>query len=551
MVAWTCRAKRATVSQRLIADSDTCLTPLRFIDLFAGLGGFHRALASLGYECVFASEKDPELQDLYRQNFPATASVTYGDLRISKQLVPEHDILCAGFPCQPFSKSGYQRGRLDVRGTLFDEIVWILRAKRPPIVLLENVGNFERHDGGQTWHTVKSELEQLGYHLQATMHCTSGGRGLISPHHIGHPHHRERFYCVATLAPLTAEPFAPRLRECSTALMPLVQPDEDLSLQDRLETAPSAQQSRCIAHWQAFLAALPMREVTLPSFPIWGDELWATYPFQGITPARLSTVELAKHAKAHGVIPQNATRDQLLAMLPSYARADRDEFEPWKVEFIRKNRAWLATIEARLPSGWTAALRQFPASLRKLEWNCQGEERDIYRHVLQFRPSGLRVKRMTSSPALVAMTATQIPFLGPAGRFLTRVEGLRLQGFPDNHLLPHARQDAFQALGNAVHVDVVRDIADRTIRASPPAMLSATAACSMTGVGVVHKMATGEASVLGQRPLGPPCKFNTNPPYVAASPEPSRAIADKSDLKVTSLTSGGNAAATRGTAAPS
>ena len=448
------------------------MTRLRFIDLFAGLGGFHRALASMGHECVFASESNSELLDLYKVNFPEATTVAHGDLRDAKHLVPAHDILCAGFPCQPFSKSGFQLGRQDRRGTLFDEIVWILEKHRPAFVILENVGNFERHDGGQTWLTVQHELERLGYAWQATTHCTTGGHGLISPHHIGHPQHRERFYCVATREPLLVEPFAPRTRRRKTDLAPLLQRNLELDAQDRAETAANEQQLRCIAHWNKFLAVLPEGEVVLPSFPIWGDELWATYPFEDTTPSRLHMDELAKHAASHGAIRDGMTRAEMLALLPSYAREDRDRFENWKIDFIRKNRAWLQAIRSRLSAEWVGELRGFPASLRKLEWNCQGEVRNLDQHVLQFRPSGLRVKRMTSSPALVAMTPTQIPFLGPARRFLSRVEGLRLQGFPDEHRLPAGRQEAFQALGNAVHVGLVEDVATRMLAAAPPSLLA-------------------------------------------------------------------------------
>ena len=445
---------------------------LRFIDLFAGLGGFHRALESLGHECVFASELNPDLLELYKLNFPKSADVTYGDIRQAKHIVPPHDILCAGFPCQPFSKSGFQLGRDDVRGTLFDEIVWIIERHHPRFVLLENVGNFERHDEGRTWDTICGELERLGYYLEATTHCTTGGRGLLSPHHIGFPQHRERFYCVATLVPLRDEPFAPRERARRTDLAPLMVDAAELSIRDRAESTPTEQQIRCIDHWNAFLSALPADSVKLPSFPIWGDELWATYPFEATTPSRLSHAELLYHAARHGVVRAGATHAELLEMLPSYAREDRDHFEPWKIDFIRKNRHWLRSILPRLPSGWVEQLRAFPPSLRKLEWNCQGEVRDLYHHVLQFRPSGLRVKRMTSSPALVAMTSTQIPFLGPAKRFLSRVEGLRIQGFPDDHLLPDSRPDAFRALGNAVHVGLITDICRRMLDRAPSTLVA-------------------------------------------------------------------------------
>ena len=136
---------------------------LRFLDLFAGLGGFHCALADLGHECVFASEIDDELRDLYCRNFRMESA---GDTRaIDPAKIPSHDVLCAGFPCQPFSKAGYQLGWEDeVRGTLFGNVTEILREHRPKYVILENVGNFERHDHGNTWLIVKSALATLDYH---------------------------------------------------------------------------------------------------------------------------------------------------------------------------------------------------------------------------------------------------------------------------------------------------------------------------------------------------------------------------------------------------
>ncbi len=168
---------------------------LRFIDLFAGLGGFHHGLAQLGHECVFASEIDPELRDIYQENF---GIAPHGDIREIDPLdIPEHDILCAGFPCLPFSKAGFQRGLEDkVRGTLFGTISNILSVHKPEYLILENVGNFERHDNGITWKTVKQTLTEFGYDILATEHKATGGSGLLSPHHMGFPHHRERFFIV-------------------------------------------------------------------------------------------------------------------------------------------------------------------------------------------------------------------------------------------------------------------------------------------------------------------------------------------------------------------
>jgi DNA (cytosine-5)-methyltransferase 1 len=431
---------------------------MRFIDLFAGLGGFYEALTRLGHECVFASEIDDELRRLYIQNYPKEASKLFGDIRKFREIVPPHEILSAGFPCQPFSKSGSQRGLHDkIRGTLFDEIVYILEKHRPKYIILENVGNFERHDKGQTWLITKEKLESLGYDVCGTEHISSGGPGLLSPHHFGFPHNRERFFIVAKLGKLPTNPFPTVNRDQMTSLADIIQSERELTLQDRAETRLSDSQRKCIEHWNNLIAQLPKDKVPLPSFPIWGDEIDATYPFEDYTPFVAPLQELRDCLKRLGANGRQ-TREELLSMLPNYARTEESKFPAWKIDFIRQNRYWFTQYRKYFSKTWVKTLRTFPQSFRKLEWNCKGEERDLWRHVLQLRPSGLRVKRFSSSPALVAMTSTQIPIIGPKQRFLTRVEGLRLQGFPDHHQLPTSRDKAFTALGNAVHVGVVEAI---------------------------------------------------------------------------------------------
>lgn len=433
---------------------------MKFVDLFAGLGGFHLALRELGHECVFACESDQELRRLYRKNFRGVPPVVHGDIRASSHRVPRHDILCAGFPCQPFSKSGSQLGRKDeTRGTLFDEILKILKTRQPTYVILENVGNFERHDNGNTWRVVKESLTSLGYHVRGTTHVTTGGHGLISPHHLGYPHNRERFFIVASLNALPADPFPKASRDRITSLATKVQLRKELSKRDLEETRLSDERIRCIDHWNELVQTVPM-DVSLPSFPLWGDEFGAEYPYEDASPSSVPLHELRASIHGNGLGPR-PTRKQLLTLLPSYARTDDDVFPEWKVRFIKQNRSWYPEIRQYLPRGWRQRLKSFPPSLRKLEWNCNGEPRDLWNCVLQFRPSGLRAKRYTSSPALVAMTVTQIPILGPKRRFLTRVEGLRLQRLPDGWNLPSARDSAFAALGNAVHTGVVRAVARR------------------------------------------------------------------------------------------
>ncbi|MCC7134686.1 MAG: DNA (cytosine-5-)-methyltransferase [Gemmatimonadales bacterium] len=427
------------------------------MDLFAGLGGFHLALNKLGHECVFAAEIDDQLRTVYEKNFPESKGIVHGDIRQCKDRIPPHDILCAGFPCQPFSKSGSQDGFGDeTRGTLFHEILEVVKKRQPRYVVLENVGNFERHDGGRTWEVVKEKLDKLGYWVRGTEHVASGGHGLISPHHFGHPHTRERFFVVASLDELPADPFPRGDRKRVTQLADIVQAKTELTKEVRHEVRLSDQQVECIHHWNTLLQAIP-KDLDLPYFPIWGDEIHARYPYEETTPHRSTKNDILLSLRRNGDWKKRKKKD-VLALLPSYARTPQDEFPKWKVDFIRWNRQWFREIQPYFPDGWVRDLRKLPASLRKLEWNCQGEKRSLWRYVLQFRPSGLRVKRYTSCPALVAMTTTQIPILGPERRFITRVEGLRLQGFPDTHELPKARERAFMALGNAVHVDVARRI---------------------------------------------------------------------------------------------
>jgi DNA (cytosine-5)-methyltransferase 1 len=114
----------------------------KFVDLFAGIGGFHAALSALGGECVMASEIDENAVSVYKSNWGIKPE---GDITIfaneTHVKVPDHDVLVGGFPCQPFSKSGYQRGMDEARGTLFWNIARIIEEKKPKIVLLENVRN--------------------------------------------------------------------------------------------------------------------------------------------------------------------------------------------------------------------------------------------------------------------------------------------------------------------------------------------------------------------------------------------------------------------------
>ena len=157
----------------------------RFIDLFAGIGGIRIAFESQGGRCVFTSEWDKFSQQTYSANFVDFPS---GDItEIAELDIPNHDVLLAGFPCQPFSQAGLKRGFDDIRGTLFFDIVRILKAKKPKMVLLENVKGFASHDKGNTFKVVCKNLEKLGYEVHSQV---------LNAKDFGVPQNRERIYIV-------------------------------------------------------------------------------------------------------------------------------------------------------------------------------------------------------------------------------------------------------------------------------------------------------------------------------------------------------------------
>ena len=134
---------------------------LKFIDLFCGIGGFRIALKSLGHDCVFSSDLDKDAQHTYKVNFDETP---VGDItKVDASVIPEHQILCGGFPCQPFSISGNQAGFQDSRGTLLHEILRIADHHQPEVLFLENVRNYVSHAGGETLAMTLTLMEEAGY----------------------------------------------------------------------------------------------------------------------------------------------------------------------------------------------------------------------------------------------------------------------------------------------------------------------------------------------------------------------------------------------------
>ena len=165
-----------------------------YIDLFAGIGGFHIAMDRLGGKCVFASEWDNDCRKTYETNFKDNNPEIFknkmyvGDItQIDPKTIPEHDVLCAGFPCQPFSQAGYKKGFSDTRGTLFFNVASIINVKKPKAVFLENVRGLLNHDNGKTFEVIKNTINELGYSFHYK---------IVKASDFNCPQHRPRLFMI-------------------------------------------------------------------------------------------------------------------------------------------------------------------------------------------------------------------------------------------------------------------------------------------------------------------------------------------------------------------
>lgn len=444
---------------------------LTFIDLFAGLGGFHLALEQLGCECVFASELKEDLQRLYKINFPDVP--IYGDItRINPEDIPSHDILCAGFPCQPFSQAGKRQGFNDEkeRGNLFDNICAILEIHRPEYVLLENVSNLKGHDHGNTWKTIKSKLEALNYEVFDPK--------ILSPHEFGIPQHRRRIYIVCRNKDFgTLDGFSfPRTRPMQCDINKII----DVNETQIQKLKPESRKQ--LAVWQEFLDLTILHGDTLPSFPIWSMEFGADYEFETIPPAFQNLEDLVGRKGKFGQKVTGTNVAECLKCLPNYAHTNKNEVFPhWKIKYIKQNREFYNRHKSWLDS-WIEKVRKFDNSHLKMEWNCGKDVEPIIENkIIQFRASGIRIKMPSFSPAL-NLISTQIPIFPwlplpkeilkegepDKGRYMTLKEASKLQGMQDlkfgDESFTLSQGRSFEALGNAVNVTIIKHIVKKLLK---------------------------------------------------------------------------------------
>lgn len=459
--------------------------PYTFIDLFAGLGGFHLALQQLGCKCVFASELKEDLRKLYQLNFPELdEKYLKGDITmVDVNDIPSHDILCGGFPCQPFSQAGKRLGFQDEgRGDLFFKICEIIQHHRPRYIFLENVSNLKGHDNGDTWRVIKRELEKLDYYIPEPE--------ILSPHQFGIPQHRRRIYIVGLRKDLidSKEPkpfeFPNEKKEKNCDITTII----DSSDTDIQPLALKTLQQLKV--WQKFLTELKKRNRAIPRFPIWAMEFDADYDYEDIAPFKQTKKQLKGHKGKLGWEINGPSKEDCLRQLPIYAQTDTaDKFPEWKIRYIRQNREFWAENSDWLCT-WIEYIKDWDNSHQKLEWNCRGNnDGDLKHKIIQFRASGIRVKLPTFSPAL-NLVGTQVPILPwielpkeciPVysdeeleqygltqddirfGRYLSTKEAAALQGMGKLKFGHLSRTRIYEALGNAVNVDIVTIIAKKLL----------------------------------------------------------------------------------------
>lgn len=462
-----------------------CLT---FIDLFAGLGGFHIALRSLGCKCVFTSELKEDLQQLYKLNFPDAPRIEGDITKVDLTTIPHHDILCAGFPCQPFSQAGKRQGFLDEgRGNMFDYICAIIEERgklndKPRFLLLENVSNLKGHDNGNTWRIIQERLDSLGYYVSGE---------ILSPHQFGIPQHRKRIYIVGLrkdlveVSSLGKFVFPEGKKDANCDISTIIN-ENDTEVQTL-----SLKTHQQLKVWQSFLDEIKKRNRKIPRFPIWAMEFGATYEYERIAPYKQSLCQLRGRRGRLGCGLNGPTKPYNLGLLPNYAQSNSsEEFPDWKKRYIRQNREfWDDNLEWL--SEWVEQIRTWDNSHLKFEWNCKGDDDgEIKTKIVQFRASGIRVKLPTFSPAL-NLVGTQVPILPwvrlpeeciqnytdeelkqygltrediSYGRYLSIREAATLQGMQGLKFDNLSKTRIYEALGNAINVDIVKIIAKKMLK---------------------------------------------------------------------------------------
>jgi DNA (cytosine-5)-methyltransferase 1 len=351
---------------------------------------------------VFANDIDENCRKTYEKNYGLKPE---GDItKIKIEQIPNFDILCAGFPCQPFSKAGFQKGFNDDRGNLFFNICDIVKFHKPKYIILENVRNLASHDNGNTWKVIKQHIKNLGYYTYDTPL-------LLNVLHFNIPQNRERVVIICKRIDLGELPKLPLIdKKPKKSLTCFIKDVIDENVKNIKLTGKL---KNVYLIWENFINLLYKNNIIIPKFPIWTD--WWDNLFE-----------------------------------------ENDEFYIKYKLWIDKNRKFYET-NLNILSNWLTESRKninWVGALRKFEWqagNLTEENNSLNKCLWTYRGSGIRVKKCDYIPTLVAMS--MIPIYGPKNRKLTPLELLRLQSFNDSFQFDE--KYIYKQLGNAVNVKMI------------------------------------------------------------------------------------------------
>lgn len=377
----------------------------KFIDLFCGIGGFHQALIKLKGKCVFASDIDGDCRKVYEENYKLKPAGDITKVEIDK--IPSFDVLCGGFPCQPFSKAGNQKGFEDDRGNLFFNICNIIKHHKPKYLLLENVRNLSSHDDGNTWKVIRENIDKLGYY-------TYKEPVILNVLHFNVPQNRERVIIMCKRKDLgelkELPPISKNPKASLTQFVKDITKESEKDFNSKYKITGKTKDVEKI--WDEFIKLLISKNIQIPKFPIWTD-WW-----------------------------------------DNDINSNKDFYNKYKL-WIDNNRKFY-TLNKEILKKWLESSRKctnWTGAVRKFEWQAGKElENDGMNNLLwTARGSGIRVKRLNYIPTLVAMS--MIPIYGPESRKLTPRELLRLQSFPDT--FTYDDKSIFKQVGNAVNVKMI------------------------------------------------------------------------------------------------
>ena len=397
-----CSSKTKTQLITLIQQQSQQDTSFRFIDLFCGIGGFHQALKNINGECVFACDIDKNCREIYEVNYGIKPQSDITKINIDE--IPPFDVLCGGFPCQPFSKAGFQKGFDDDRGNLFFSICNIIKRHNPKYVLLENVRNLSSHDDGNTWKVIYENLDKLGYYTYKTPI-------ILNVLHFNVPQNRERVIIMCKrkdIGELPVLPFIPKNYKST-----LTKTIKDIicdDVSDKYNIDGKLKDVETV--WNSFIHKLIQNGIDMPKFPIWTD-WWDN----------VLDENNVFYKKYKSWIDKNRV----------FFNTNRVILIDW-LESSRTNPYWFGAVRK---FEWQAGELKPDDSMNTVLWSCRG--------------SGIRVKRCDYIPTLVAMAMT--PIYGPESRRLCPRELLRLQSFPDS--FEFNEKTIYKQVGNSVNVKMI------------------------------------------------------------------------------------------------